>query len=92
MLVILIDFSNDIVGVQQTGRADMQLNKIAARRTVRKLLSCLSSVIAEIIVGLAVKSALAACLLGMVELSPLLHFAAVAANNSGVPAKQVRVT
>ena len=52
----------------------------------------LFAVIAGIIAGLAVKSALAACLLGMVEQSPLLHFAAASANNNAVPAKQVRVT
>ena len=70
----------------------MQLNNNALRQTVRKLMSRLFALIAGIGVGLAVKSTLAACLLGMVNQAPLLHFAAASATNSAVPAKQVRVT
>lgn len=70
----------------------MQLNNNALRQTVRKLMSRLFALIAGIDVGLAVKSTLAACLLGMVNQAPLLHFAAASATNSAVPAKQVPVT
>lgn len=58
----------------------------------QKFLPRLFASIAGIVSGLAVKSVTAACLLGMVEHTPLLHFAAATANNSAVPAKHVRVT
>jgi len=57
-----------------------------------RLLFRLFALTAGFIAGFAAKSVLAACLLGMVEQSPLLHFAAASADNSAVPAKHVRVT
>ena len=92
LLVFRINFSDDIVGVHQTGQAGMPLRKNSPRRKIENFMPRMFALIAGIVVGLAVKSALGACLLGMVEQAPLLHFAAASANNSVVPAKQIRVT
>jgi L-ascorbate metabolism protein UlaG (beta-lactamase superfamily) len=92
MLVIRIKFSDDIAGVQQTGQVDMPMRMKAPGRKSQKFMPRLFVLIVGLVSGLAVKSTLAACLLGMVEQAPLLHFAAAAANDSAVPAKQVRVT
>ena len=92
LLVFRINFSDDIVGVHQTGQAGMPLCKNSPRRKIEKIMPRLFALIAGIVVGLAVKSALGACLLGMVEQAPLLHFAAASVKSSVVPAKQIRVT
>lgn len=42
--------------------------------------------------GFLAQSALAACLLGMVDQSPLLHFAAASSGDAAVPGRHVRVT
>ena len=70
----------------------MPLSIKAPRQKLHKFMLRLLAMIAGIFVGFAVKSALAACLLGMVEQGHLLHFAAATAENNAVPAKQVRVT
>jgi len=44
------------------------------------------------VLGLAVKSTIAACLLGMVDQSPVLQFAATSPQDVTVPANQVRVS
>jgi L-ascorbate metabolism protein UlaG (beta-lactamase superfamily) len=92
LLEIRIKFSNHIASDQQTGQVGMQLRDNVPWRSLWQFVPRLLSLIAGFGVGLAAKSALAACLLGMVEHSPLLHFAAVSATNGAVPAKHVRVT
>lgn len=70
----------------------MQLRKYVPCQNFQKFVARLFVALAVIIGGSVAKGAFAACLLGMVEQSPLLHFAAAPANNGVVPAKHVRVT
>lgn len=63
------------------------------RRVALRTLSLrLGAGIAAIVGAMVATGAFAACQLGMVDRSPLLHFAAATAGVDGVPAKHVRVT
>lgn len=59
---------------------------------MRNIVSSLFAIAVGLFTSLAVHSAMAACLLGLVDQSPLLHFAAAPASVQGVPARHVRVT
>ena len=89
MLVIGTFFGDHNVSIHAEGQARMTSPfDIARLHPVRRLFG----LAVGFAVGFSAKAALAACLLGMVEQSPLLHFAAATAQQPPVPAKQVRVS
>ena len=57
-----------------------------------KFVPRLFAIMTGFVLGLAVKSTIAACLLGMVDQSPVLQFAATSPQDVTVPANQVRVS
>ena len=70
----------------------MLLKLMGRQQNRQKFGPRLFALLAGFVLGLATKSTIAACLLGMVDLSPRLQFATTSPSGVVVPANQVRVS
>jgi L-ascorbate metabolism protein UlaG (beta-lactamase superfamily) len=91
-LVIPHVFGDDNVVVHKKGQTRMRLKTKLQQLMPLIALTRLFALIIAAVAGFGQKSAIAACLLGLVDQAPLVNFTVASTTATAVPANQVRVT